>query len=169
MDERELLTRTGDAYCAFIHPREAVDESLATISACAHRVSDSSIHQLLQDGESWRERLLGLVLGAMRGIDPFYDSLIISLHKTEGISLVPISAALAVAVRDCGCKYDRKMTASLDRDRWDGEIGFALDWFHHSIGIGDIPRESHGPNYGQDYNSHLIFYANLNGTRQGKS
>lgn len=162
MDERELLAVTGNAYYAFIHLREAVDKSLAKISACARRVSDSLIAKLLQDGDSWRERLLGLVLGAMRGIDQFYDSLIVSLHKTGGITIVPISAALAVAVRDCGCRYDRQMTASLDRDRWDGEIGFALDWFHYSIGIGDIPSESRGPNYGQDYTRHLIFYANLN-------
>lgn len=162
MDERDLLTATGDAYCSLIHLREAVDESLAKISVCARRVSDSLIDQLLQNGDSWRERLLGLVFGAMRGIDQFYDSLLVSLHRTGTISIVPNFAALAVAVRDCGCRYDRQMTALLDRDRWDGEIGFALDWFHYSIGIGDIPRESRGPNYGQDYTRHLIFYANLN-------
>jgi len=164
MDERELLAVTGNAYDAFIHLRDAVDESLAKISACARRVSDSLIAQLLQEGDSWRERLLGLVLGAMRGIDRFYNSLIVSLHKTGGITIVPISAALAVAVRDCGCQYDRILTASLDRDRWDGEIGFALDWFHHSIGISDSPQESVGPNYGQDYSKHLSFYTKLNGS-----
>ena len=162
MNERELFVATGDAYSSFIHLHDAVDESLTRISTCAASVSDSMIDQLLQDGESWRERLLGLVLGAMRGIDQFFDSLLIGLHKTGGISIVPLSAALAVAVRDCGCEYDRTMTASLDRDRWDGEIEFALDWFHYSIGIGDAPQQSVGPNYGQDYSKHLDFYTRLN-------
>ena len=84
MTERELLAATGDAYSSFIHLHDAVQESLARISACADRVSDSLIDQLLQDGDSWRERLLGLVLGTTRGIDQFYDSLIIGLHKTGG-------------------------------------------------------------------------------------
>ena len=162
MTERELLAATGDACSSFIHLHDAVQESLARISACEDRVSDSLIEHLLQDGDSWRERLLGLVLGTTRGIHQFYDSLIIGLHKTGGISIVPICAALAVAVRDCGCEYDRTMTASLDRDRWDGEIGFAMDWFHYSISIGDAPQESVGPNYGQDYSKHLDFYTRLN-------
>jgi len=164
MTDRELFAATRDAYLSFIHLQDAVDESLSKISMYSAKVSDSLIDQLLRDGDSWRERLLGLVLGAMRGLDQFYESLVISLHKTGGISIVPISAALAVAVRDCGCRYDLTKTASLDRDRWDGEVGFAIDWLHYSINMGDAPLQSVGPNYGQNFCNHLDFYTKINGT-----
>ena len=162
MTERELLATIEDAYTSFIHLDDGVEAAIAKVADCENKVSNSLIDNLLKDGESWRERLLGLVLGATRGIDQFYDSLIAGLHKSGGISIVPSCACLAVAVRDRGCVYCREMTASLDRDRWDGEIGFAMDWFHYSIGIGDAPRESIGPNYGQDYSKHLEFYTKLN-------
>ena len=162
MTEAELFAETGDAYLALIHLEHGVPEAMARISGCADRISDHLIHKLLRDGDSWRERLLGLAVAMIRGIDQFYDSLVASLHRTGGISIVPICAALAVAVRDRGCKYDTAMTATLDRERWDGEVGFAVDWFHYTIGIGNVPDELTGPNYGQDFARHLDFYAMLN-------
>lgn len=162
MTEAELLAETGDAYSSLIHLADGAQDAITRISACADKISNQLIHELLRDGDSWRERLLGLVIATMRGIDQFYDSLIVSLQKTGGISIVPICAALAVAVRDHSCEYNVAMTATLDRDQWDGEIGYAVDWFHHTIGIGDAPNESLGPNYGQDFATHLAFYETLN-------
>jgi len=162
MTEAELFADTGDAYLTLIHLEDRVEEAIARISVCADKTSNDLIHELLRNGDSWRERLLGLAIATMRGIDQFYDSLIASLHKTGGISIVPICAALAVAVRDRGCRYNAKMTATLDRNQWDGEIGYALDWFHHAIGISDSPNELIGPNHGQNFARHLAFYSTLN-------
>ena len=162
MTEAELFAETGDAYSSLIHLADGVEEAITRISACADKTSNRLIHELLRDGDSWRERLLGLVMATMRGVDEFYDSLIVSLHRTDGISIVPICAALAVAVRDRGCEYNVAMTATLDRDQWDGEVGYAVDWFRHTIGMCDAPKESMGPNYGQDFATHLAFYETLN-------
>jgi hypothetical protein len=162
MTEAKLFAETGDAYSSLIHLEEGVEETITRISACSDKTSNQLIHKLLRDGDSWRERLLGLALGTIRGIDQFYDSLMVSLHRSGGISIVPICAALAVAVRDRGCEYDARMTETLNRDLWDGEIGYALDWFHHAIGIGDAPEELIGPNYGQEFARHLAFYSMLN-------
>ena len=49
------------------------------------------------------------------------------------------------------------MIDSLDRDAWEGEIGFALDWLHHTTGLGSMPACKLGPNDGQDFAKHLEF------------
>lgn len=166
MTEEQLFAKTEGAYLSLIHLESGIEEATGKISACAGSVSIRLINQLLRDGDSWRERLFGLVLASMRGANQFFDSLICSLHKSGGLSIVPICAALAVAVRDSGCKYEPSMTEALDRESFDGEMGFALDWFHYTIGIGPIPKESCGPNYGQSFETQLKFYASLNKVEQ---
>lgn len=162
MTESELFTEIGDTYLTLVHLEQGVEQMITRISNCADRISDELIHELLRGVDSWREQLPGLVVATMRGVDQFYDSLIGHLHKSGQVSLVPMSAALAVAVRDRGCKYNTDMTATLDRTSWNGEVGFALDWFHYTIGISNLPDQRTGPNYGQDFSSHLDFYAMLN-------
>ena len=54
------------------------------------------------------------------------------------------------------------MIDSLDRDAWDGEIGYALDWLHHTTGLGPMPACKLSPNDGQDFAKHLEFYTTLN-------
>ena len=54
------------------------------------------------------------------------------------------------------------MTNTIDRNMLDGKIGFALDWLHYTNGIGTKPETENGPNYGQHFPTHLIFYARLN-------
>jgi hypothetical protein len=163
MTADELFAQTGGAYLSLIHLEDGVDEAVARISSCCGTSSSQLIDQLLRDGDSWRERLTGLVMASTRGIKQHYDSLICGFQQTGCISIVPMSALISVAVRDRECKYDPSMTNSLDRDAWDGEIGFALDWLHHTIGRGDAPDRRTGPNYGQDFNKQLDFYTTLNG------
>jgi len=163
MTANELFAETGDAYLTLVHLENGVEDDVATISSVSETCSSQLIDQLLRDGDSWRERLTGLVIASIRDIKEYYDSLLCGFQRTGGISIVPMSAAISVAVRDRECKYDPQMTESLDRDSWDGEIGFALDWLHHTIGMGDAPERTVGPNYGQEFNKHLEFYTTLNG------
>ncbi len=157
----EFLAETRDSYLPLIHLVDGVEEAVATIAASEHRASRALIEELLCDGDSWRERLLGLVAASLRGVGQFYDQLIVCMYRTRGLSIVPTCAALSVAVRDHGCNYETSMTATLDRELFDGEIGFALDWLHHAIGIREMPRIMQGPNSGQVFPTHLDFYASL--------
>lgn len=161
MTVEELLAATGDAYLALVHLEEGVADAIPRISACRDRVSDALIDELLCAELSWRERLLGVSLASMRGADQFFDSLVTSLYRPRGIAIVPTAAALAVAVLDLNCTYNPASTASLDRDAWDGELGFALDWLHFRIGVGNAPATALGPNFGQDFNAHFEYYRQL--------
>jgi hypothetical protein len=161
MTADQLFAETGDAYLVLIHLESDVDEAVSRISLATATCPSELVDQLLRDGPSWRERLLGLVMASLQGISEHYDTALDAFHRTGGMSIVPISAALSVAIRDYGCNYTPEMTGSLDRNAWDGEIGFALDCLHHAIGIAAAPDRMLGPNYGQDFAKHLDFYTTL--------
>jgi hypothetical protein len=155
----QFFAETGDAYLALVHLDNGVDEAVAKISGVASGSSSQLIDDLLIGGDSWRERMTGLVMASLRGIEEHYDSLIKGFLRTGGISLVPMAAAISVAVRDRNCLYDPLAIDSLDRSSWDGETGFAVGWLHHTIGIGAAPDRNRGPNHGQDFAKHRDFYA----------
>ena len=164
MNADELFQSTGDAYLALIHLENHVGDAVQKISrACANCPRDL-IDQLLLDSPSWRGRNLGLAMATIRGLDQHYNSLIAALIKSGGMSIVPLAAGISVAVRDCGCTYSPNMTEALNRTAWDGEIGFALDWLHFTIGLAGAvkPEFADGPNYGQAFITHLEFYTELN-------
>ncbi|EMB13464.1 hypothetical protein [Rhodopirellula europaea] len=161
MKNQGLFIEIGDAYLQLVHLDAGIDEAVARIQRAAESLTTESISELLRDGDSWRERMVGLVLASHNGIQKHSQDLIAALQNTGGISIVPIYAATSIAVRDFACPYDRKISDSLDRDAWDGEIGFAIDWLHYTIGIGDTPGKAMGPNYGQDFAKHRSFYAKL--------
>jgi hypothetical protein len=160
MTEGEFFERTKSAYMSFIHLEYNVSESLASIYDCEPSISNDLIRKLVL-GESWRERLLGLVLASKRGYPHFYNDMLASLHDVRGISTVPMSAVLSIAVKEMGCKYTADMTSTLDPTAMDGEIGFALDHLHHAIGLGPKPLQLRGPNYGQPFAIHRAFYLDL--------
>ena len=136
---------------SLLHLEDGVDDAVTTITRSFANCSPTDIDQLLINGPSWRERITGLVAASSQDIARHYASLITGFQKTGGISIVPISAAISVAVRDCNCDYKREMTDMLDRHAWDGEIGFALDWLHYTIGDAAAPDRQLGPNYGQSF------------------
>jgi len=162
MTEAELFTETAGAYLTLIHLGEGTTDAVATILACDDRVSEELIAALVT-GQSWRERLVGLVLACHRGLPRFYDDLLRGLCDIRGISTIPTAAVLSIAIADFGCAYTESMTASLDRTVFDGEVGFALDHLHHAIGKGAAPAEEKGPNFGQSFADHRAFYAGLCG------
>jgi hypothetical protein len=159
--EEELFAETGEAYLYLVHLEDDVDGELARIKACEPLVSNSLIRSLLVQGESWRERLLALVLACLRGVDVFGESLVHCLENSGGISIVPTCAVLTVAVRDFGWNYKPEMIANLNRSNWDGEFGFGLDHFHHEIGLTKRPETEYGPNFGQSFGRHLAFYTKV--------
>ena len=164
MSSDELFREIGNGYLSLIHLNDDLGDVVATLTRLADTWPRERVGELLRDGDSWRERLPALVMASRQGLARHYDSLLHALHNSGGISLVPLAAAIAVAVRDFGCPYDPNLTRSLDRNAWDGEIGFALDWLHYTIGMGDVPERALGPNYGQEFAAHLKFYTELAAT-----
>jgi len=160
MTEDEVLAHAGKAYLALIHLEGGAQEAAGVILACEGEVADAVVSGLLV-GASWRERLIGLVLACGRGLVPFCDDLLSAMRDLRGISIVPTTAALSVGIADLGYEYSPDQTSTLDRDAFDGEVGFALDHLHHVIGKGEPPAESSGPNYGQVFKDHRAFYAKL--------
>ena len=163
MNADDIFKTTGEAYLSLIHLEDGLEESVSTITRSCANCPAGIIDELIIDGSSWRELVTGLVMASVQGVKNHYTSLLTGLENSGGISIIPISALISIAVRDFDCQYDRSMTDSLDRHAWDGEIGFALDWLHHTIGITARPDCGIGPNYGQSFTKHLQFYANLNG------
>jgi hypothetical protein len=137
MTAETLFDEVDGPYLALIHLEYDVDEAVARISQAGQHCQCHEIDQLLRDGSSWRQRLTGLVMASIHGIEEHYDSLLGGFQKTGGISIVPMSAAISVAVRDRDCKYD--------------------------LGMSDSPECTRGPNYGQDFAKHLNFYTTLYG------
>lgn len=115
MTEGGLFAAAGDAYLYLVHLADEVDDELARIKACEPLVSNSLIRSLLIQGETWRERLLSLVLACLRGVDVFGESLVLCLESSGGISIVPTCVVLTVAVRDFGWSYNPEMTTNLNR------------------------------------------------------
>jgi hypothetical protein len=157
-----VFDEIGGAYTTLIHLEPGADQAVAAISRCSESCSYQLVHQLLVEGPSWRERLIGLVVASLHGLDDYSESLLHGFKRSGGIGIVPLSAALAVAIQDGGCAYTHEMTDDLDRGKWDGEVGFALDWLHHTGGMGEPPSETCGPNYGQDFPRQFDFYRKLN-------
>ncbi|MDF1660707.1 MAG: hypothetical protein P1V97_02990 [Planctomycetota bacterium] len=167
MTGAEFYGYTKIAYLSFIHLHD-VTESLNLILDCVPRVSDILIREMLL-GSSWRERLYGLVLAGLRDYPPFFSEMHMSLRDVRGLSTVPTAAALSVAITDFDCPYDPAMTMTIGREILDGELGFALDQLHFSIGIGPKPELSKGPNDGQSFDQHRSFYRYLSTKRPKKS
>ena len=163
MTEQQLLDKVGDAYLPLIHLGEGLDDATAAIIATASDASDNLIWDLIAAGDSWRERLIGLVLACHRGIATFGDAMLTSLGNPRGISIVPTCAALVVAVRQEGYEYHQDQTAGLDRSSFDGEVGYALVNLHAFLGLCGQRGGGAGPNYGQLFTAHVSFYERLCG------
>lgn len=161
MTVEELFAETGNAYNSLIHLDDGVEDAVSLISKCAPHCSQSFIAELIHAGDSWRERLPGLVLARITGLQSYGENLVRGLMEPRGTSIVPTAALLTVAVRDFGYSCEPSMLDSLDRAAWYGEIGFAIDWLHYETGIGQKPLDFSGPNFGQSFRLHFLFYSTL--------
>lgn len=160
--EQELFSKTGTSYSCLIHLENiGSEDTIASILSCEPLVSDQLIHDLISAGNSWRERLVGLTLACKRDVNCFADSMFLSLHDARGISIIPTFAVLSIAVRYFSNGYSLKQTETLDRSKFDGELGYALDCFHSYIGRSTKPIAGSGPNYGQQFLDHVEFYKQL--------
>ncbi|PCJ56842.1 MAG: hypothetical protein COA79_17970 [Planctomycetota bacterium] len=158
--EDEIFNLIGDAYLSLIHLGDGVDEDANKILNLSSGVDNNVISKLLC-GQSWRERLVGLVLATDRGPDQFFKSLTESLFDIRGISIIPTCAVMSIAVTSFGFKYKPNVLSDLDRSIFDGELGTAIDHFHFAIGDGKEPSITHGENYGQEFENHKAFYLKL--------
>lgn len=162
MDKDELISACRRSGGIFLHVANfdgvLSDMAKSNMADWSQQISDHMVGELLRDGPSWRERLTALTLASMRGFRGHFDSAIQGFHNSGGMSIVPLAAAISVAIRDGDCRYTPKMTHSIDRSHRSGEFGFAIDWLHFTIGNGKRPGETKGPDFGQDFEDYVRFY-----------
>ena len=156
----QVFEATEGSYLAFIHLLDSseVEEAVKRVVACEGRVPDSLVHELIRAADgSWRETLLGLVLASLKGPVQFAESMLAALARPRGLCLVPLGAALLVACEQ-GFPYSQASARALDREPFNGEVGYALDCLEHALRLGAPPTYPAGPNDGQSFAEQCDFY-----------
>ena len=159
MTEDEFFVRARGAYLKLIHlgdPRPAKKTIIALASEC-----DDQLTVALLTGDSWRERLYGLVLACHKGIAPFFPDVVRSILDARGISLVPTASVISIAIRDFDCPYPEEQFADANRSAFDGEFGWCIEYIRYDLGMAGRPSRRSGPNYGHSYDAHREFYRGL--------
>ena len=136
MSHADIMARVGDAYLPLIHPElddPALASAIARIAALDAELEDQSLSDLIAYGESWRERLVGLVLATLAGPAPFAAPIFESLHSPRGIAVVPAAAVLVLAVSEQPDALSPDTTCP-NRNAFDGEVGWSWDKSFFTVG-----------------------------------
>lgn len=163
MTTNQILDHTGDAYLALIHPDIASDtfqDLVRPLLVLAPSVPAAIVGDLIV-GPSWRERLLGVYFAMATTPELHIGRLIESLHDLRGMSIVPTIAALAVMARNDCFEMTKSFGDQFDRFAFDGEVGWAVDWALHHVGLREHPGAECGPNYGQRFDAHTRMFEAL--------
>ncbi len=131
------------------------------ILSLANNINPQTISKFLIEGPSWRERLLAISFAFATDPKPFHSNFIKALHKTGGLSIIPLCAAITTMVNCYNCSLEYIDYKSLDRNYFDGEMGFALDKMLYHIRLSDKVVEGKGPNSGQSFEDHYDFYKKI--------
>jgi len=157
MNASNVMQRVGDAYLPFNRPDFAdptLRPAITRITALAPEVDAKLIAELIAEGESWRERLVGLVFAANSDLPAFVNPMIASLRDPRGLAIVPTCAAIAVALsQQAECMPSQ--IDSLDPESFSGELGWALDNVRFHLGHACHKPQGKSPNDGKDFDTHV--------------
>jgi len=175
MTTAQLFEDVGDAYLSLIHPDiEEMDSigALDIILKLGQEVNPQFIGELI-DGESWRERLIGLALAARNKEWHLGEVASRSLLDPRGISIVPAGAFMILSARFVGSESKDWIGENYDEEVFDGEVGWIVDRVRMHLHEQSLNGEhigvakDVGPNYGQDLQKHCMFYALLPEIKKG--
>lgn len=96
MNEGDIFKQTKNAYLCLIHPVQRDNiygQEIAPVVALASSAPDEFVRALIV-GKSWRERLLGLCMGASKEPAIFIEAILQSLRDPRGIAIVPACAPM---------------------------------------------------------------------------
>lgn len=160
MSEDDIFEQTKDAYLCLIHPKRqdcVYRQEIAAAVALASSVPDELVAGTITN-RGWRERLIGLCMGASKRPAIFVEPILQSLLDPRGIAIVPACAALGVFARRGIYKMPDSFRQMFICDAFDGEVGWAAHKAMHVAGLlaNDIPGR--GPNYGQIFDDHVEVY-----------
>ena len=160
MSEEDILEKFGQLYLCLIHPD--VDDilfkkDLKSINLISESLKNCEIHKLI-NGDSWRERLLRVLLGMQNDKKNCGVIILNSLIAIRGISIVPSFAALAVLARSGLFDFKTVFDMDLDPKLFDNEVGWSIDTAYKYV-CGDLVEKNfRGPNYGQVFINHVKLF-----------
>jgi hypothetical protein len=169
MNVSELMDKAEDAYLAMNRP--SVDDpatlaAVARIVALQPEVSDRTISELISNGPSWRERLVGLVLAVNRGQPSFADAIIDSFRKhPTGLAFVPAFAALVLMTGGKPSRSTLEGLSTLNRTLFDGDLGWSMDKFLFHVGCSPCDPGGMSPNDGKSFEDNLEVFKLIKDTQ----
>ena len=169
MKASEIMEITGNAYLAMNRPcvkNPDTMSAVAEILAVLPKANDETISELISDGSSWRERLVGIVLAVGHGSPSFSDPIIDSFRKhPTGLAFVPAFAALAVIVRSQPSPELLQDLSTLDRTLFDGDLGWSMDKFLFHVGSSPHDPGGKSPNDAKSFEDNLEVFKMIKDTQ----
>ena len=169
MKPTEVMDKVGDAY--LVLNRTSVRDpmtstAIAMIVVLQSKLSDRTISELISNGPSWRERLVGLVLATNRGSPSYIDATIDSFCKQPtGLAFVPAFAALVVMTGGKPSRALLERLGKLDRTLFDGDLGWGLDKFLFHVGCSPCDPGGMSPNDGKSFEDNLEVFKLIKDTQ----
>jgi hypothetical protein len=160
MDADAVMEHLGRGYPSFLRPDTFDPENVQAVQRLrrvASTIDDDTVSRLI-NGQSWRERLVGLYLAAMRGADRFSASIIQSLRDPRGLAIVPACAAISIALRHQRATDWEKPLGELDVGAFSGELCWGLAKLRWALKWADMDPGDLSSNDGMDVEEHVRFY-----------
>jgi hypothetical protein len=157
----DVLDRVGDLYLALIHADKSTMLVVQPLLELVSELKPGLALTMIWRGESWRERLVGLVLVARESPEAIADAILTSLRDPRGFAITASCAALASLANhiDVSALLEDHL-AHFDLSAFDGEVGWALDRMRATAARQSLDS-SKSPNGGQSFANHFDFYSAL--------
>ena len=164
MDQEQIMQRIGSAYLALVHPEynsANLAQDLQPIVEITPLVPDGVVSDMLRAGLSWRERVVALAVAVGKRKPGFIQDMIGSLSDPRGLAIVPACAAVVVATNSNAPDGIEESCSELDRNAFDGQMGWALEKMYHYLGLSEHDPPGNDPNDGQNFEAQLAMFRQM--------